>query len=116
MPPSMRVMVRCLKNQPKSQNSTQEPVRVNKSKLPIEPKLSGRMVAEVPSTRNILKILLPITLPTAMPVRPLSAAVIDVASSGSDVPAATTVRPITASLTPSEDAMPEAPFTKQSPP
>ena len=46
----------------------------------------------------------------------LSAATTDVASSGSDVPAATSVRPITDSLTPNERAMPDAPSTKYRPP
>ena len=82
----------------------------------MEPNGRGLIVAVQPSTRNILKILLPMTLPSAMPVLPFSAAVTEVASSGSDVPAATMVRPITASLTPSPAAMPEAPATKRSPP
>ena len=61
-------------------------------------------------------MLLPITLPRAMPGLPFTAAVIDVASSGSDVPAATIVKPIMASLTPSPDAIPDAPLTNWSPP
>ena len=43
----------------------------------------------------------------AIPVLPFRAAVIEVASSGKDVPAATIVRPITASLTPNPAAIPE---------
>jgi hypothetical protein len=49
----------------------------------------------------MLKVQLPTTLPTAMSRSPLmAAAMMDVATSGSEVPAATMVRPITRSLTP----------------
>ena len=51
-----------------------------------------------------------------MPGFPFRAAVTDVASSGSDVPQATIVRPITASLTPNALAISDAPATKRSPP
>ena len=57
--------------------------------------------------------LLPMTLPMAMALCPLRAATTLVASSGSDVPPATMVRPITASLTPSSDATAVAPSTKR---
>ena len=46
-------------------------------------------------------MLLPTALPSAMSRSPLSPAMIEVAASGSDVPTATTVRPMTSSLTPS---------------
>jgi hypothetical protein len=49
----------------------------------------------------MLKVLLPTTLPTAMSRSPLTAAITEVATSGIEVPAATMVRPITTSLTPS---------------
>ena len=49
----------------------------------------------------MLNVLLPMTLPTAMSRSPLMAAAIEVATSGSEVPAATMVSPITRSLTPS---------------
>ena len=61
-------------------------------------------------------MLLPITLPMARPGIPLRAAMMVVASSGRDVPTATTVRPMMASLTPSDEAIPEAPSTNQLPP
>ena len=54
----------------------------------------------------------PSTLPMAMPLLPLRAATTLVASSGSDVPPATMVRPITASLTPNVWATLVAPSTK----
>ena len=116
MIPSARVIVRCLKNHPNIQNNMQAPVRTSRSRLPIPPNGRGRIVALHPSTRNMLKMLLPITLPRAMLGLPFTAAVIDVASSGSDVPAATIVKPIMASLTPSPDAIPDAPLTNRSPP
>jgi len=47
-----------------------------------------------------LNTQLPITLPTAMSRSPLRLAMIDAATSGSDVPAATIVRPMTTTLTP----------------
>jgi hypothetical protein len=50
----------------------------------------------------MLKVLLPTTLPTAMSRSPLMAAMMEVATSGMEVPAATMVRPITRSLTPSD--------------
>ena len=52
----------------------------------------------------MLKTFEPITLPMAIADLPLRAATTLVASSGRDVPNATIVRPITASLTPQERA------------
>ncbi len=53
-----------------------------------------------PRIINILKTLEPNTLPMAMPLSPFFAATALVASSGSEVPPATIVSPITASLIP----------------
>ncbi len=64
----------------------------------------------------MLKVLLPTTLPTAMSRSPRSVATIDVATSGSEVPAATIVRPMTRSETPSARANPVAASTSQSAP
>ena len=47
-----------------------------------------------PKTKKMLKMLEPMTLPTAISGFLLYAATADVASSGSDVPTATTVRPM----------------------
>lgn len=91
-------------------------VRTRRSTFPTLPKRRGLTVAEHPNTRKILKMLLPITLPSAIAVFPLRAAVTDVASSGREVPIATIVRPITASLTPMAEAIPDAPSTNKSPP
>ncbi len=77
---------------------------------------SGEMVDVIPNTMNMLKILLPITLPTASPGFPLMAATTEVASSGSDVPIATMVSPTTPSLMPAFIAIDEAPATNLSPP
>lgn len=80
------------------------------------PSCSGVIVADAPRTRNILKILLPTTLPIAMPGFPFRAAATEVASSGREVPQATMVSPMTASLTPNALAISDAPLTKRSPP
>ena len=89
MAPSMRVMVRVLKNHPKNQNSNALPVSTPRSKVEIPPKGRGRIAAAQPNTRKMLNILLPITLPKAIPELPFTAATRDVASSGREVPAAT---------------------------
>ena len=68
---------------------------------------------EIPRQPRMLKVLLPITLPTAMSRSPRIAAMIDVATSGIDVPAAMIVRPITRSLTPSARANTTAASTSQ---
>ncbi|EZP44973.1 hypothetical protein BW35_00342 [Micrococcus luteus] len=72
---------------------------------------SREMSAVSPSTTPMLKILLPTTLPTARSRSPRRTAMMDVASSGSDVPTATTVSPTTRLLTPNVVAMFTAPST-----
>ena len=66
-----------------------------------------------PRQPRMLKVLLPITLPTAMSRSPRTAAVTEVATSGIDVPAAMIVRPMTRSLTPSARANATAASTSQ---
>ena len=61
-------------------------------------------------------MLLPTTFPTAMSLCPRMLAMMEVATSGREVPAATTVRPITSSLIPNARAISDAPFTIQRPP
>ena len=63
----------------------------------------GSIVADNPKIRRILKIFEPITLPTAISLSPFFAAIIEVTNSGSDVPKATIVRPIKASLRPKHE-------------
>ena len=58
---------------------------VSKSKLVIPCIFIGQIVALVPSTKKILKRLLPITLPMAIPGFFLKAATMEVASSGRDL-------------------------------
>ena len=58
---------------------------------------------------KILKILEPITLPTAMSLSPFLAAMTEVTSSGREVPTATMVRPMMASLRPKNLAISFAP-------
>lgn len=109
-------MVRFLKNQPTSHNSSAEAIITVKSRLLIPPIGKGEIVALQPNTKNILNRLLPITFPMAIPGFFFNAAVIEVASSGKEVPPATKVNPITDSLTPNERAIPLAPSTKSCPP
>ena len=78
-------------------------------------KLSGVMVPKIapgtPRTMQILKMLLPIILPTRSSFSPFLAAVMVVKSSGSEVPNATTVRAMMRSEIPIVEAMVEAEFT-----
>ncbi len=116
MLPSMRVMVRLAKNSPKNQSRIPEPASTHKSRLVIPVRCNGVMDALHPSTKNTLNRLLPTTLPMAISGFFFKAATMDVASSGRDVPPATSVSPITDSLTPRLRAMPLAPSTKKLPP
>ena len=78
-------------------------------------KFSGVMAPKTatgsPSTIQILKMLLPIMLPTRSSFSFRLAAVIVVTSSGSEVPRATTVRAIMRSDIPMVEAIIEAEFT-----
>lgn len=88
------------------------PVKINKNNSPAAMILTirsvmlpagasiGRMVAETPNTRNVLKIFEPTTLPMAISAFPLRAAMTEVASSGKDVPIETIVRPMIRSVIP----------------
>ena len=82
----------------------------------ISPKVSGRMTDDTPSIRSMLKMFEPITFPKAIWLFFLSAALIDAASSGSEVPTAITVIPIKASLTPKLLAIELPELTKSLPP
>lgn len=68
--------------------------QVSVNRLPLT--LNGLITEDIPSTKNILKMLLPIRLPRAIPASPFLAAEIDVVSSGSEVPIATIVKPTNA--------------------
>ena len=109
-------MVRCLNSQPTMKNNTLAPTIESMSKFVMPPMGSGFIVEAQPKMKNELNILLPITLPIAIPGFFLSAAVMEVASSGKEVPAATIVSPTTDSLMPILIAMPLAPSTKNCPP
>ncbi len=54
----------------------------------------GQISETLPTTNKILKILLPTILPIAISALSFLAATTDVTSSGSEVPKATTVKPI----------------------
>lgn len=71
----------------------------------------GWIRAETPSTQKILKIFDPTILPTAISFCPFRAATREVTSSGSEVPMATTVSPITLSDIHKNFAIPTAPST-----
>ncbi len=57
------------------------------------PTIRGLIVLEIPNTNKILKILEPITFPSAISFCPFFAATILVTSSGKEVPTATIVSP-----------------------
>ena len=71
---------------------------------------------DTPKIKKILKILEPITFPTAISLSPFLAAMIDVTNSGNEVPTATIVNPMIASLSPKNLAISFAPSTDKSPP
>ena len=70
---------------------------------------TGATSAVVPMIARTLKILEPMTLPTATALWPRRAAMRVAANSGSEVPKAITVNPIVAFDTPQEAASDEAP-------
>ncbi len=57
--------------------------------------LMGSMAEDIPRIKSILKMLLPIMFPMAMEFSFFLMATMEATSSGSDVPKATMVRPIT---------------------
>ena len=69
-------------------------------------------ILQLPRIRSWLSKLLPITLPIARSVFPYNAAIIEVTSSGREVPVATIVRPIIISFTPNRVAKDWEPFTR----
>ena len=92
-------------------NNTPAPIAISVSTLKGTVKGILVMSPDIPTTKRILNILLPTTFPTAISALPFLAAVTDVNNSGSDVPRATTVRPIKRSLTPKLLAISVAAFT-----
>ena len=76
----------------------------------------GVMILLTPRIKRILKIFDQIIFPRARSVFFLYAAMIEVASSGSEVPIAIIVSPITLSESPKYLAMSVAPLTIRSPP
>ena len=73
--------------------------------------LIGAMTAASPTTVSVLKMFEPMIFPTAKSFSPRRAAAIELASSGSEVPTATMVSPISRSLTPRAKATLIAPHT-----
>jgi hypothetical protein len=74
------------------------------------------MAAAVPSTSRTLAMFEPTTLPTAMPGSPRPAEPMLTASSGAEVPKATTVSPTTTGDRPKRTATRPAPRTRTSAP
>ena len=72
----------------------------------------GRARATAPIMSRVLKILLPTTLPMAMPVLPSTADMTLMVSSGADVPKATMVRPTIRSDRPNLRAIAAAPSVR----
>ena len=80
------------------------------------PILSGVIVPLTPRIIRMLKMLLPMAFPTAIPALFLKAATTLVANSGKLVPIATIVKPTRLSLIPIRNAMLDALSTKRLPP
>jgi hypothetical protein len=71
----------------------------------------GQMTAATPTIKRPLKMLLPRMVPRPISSWPRSLEMIEVASSGIDVPTATTVAPMMNSGMPKATAIPRAPVT-----
>ena len=92
------------------------PIFTNKSTLLHLLNGRGLMLELIPNIQNVLKMFDPTTFHIAISDCFLYAAIAEVANSGSDVPIATTVRPITAWLRHNTVAICTAPSTIQVPP
>ena len=83
------------------------------SRLRTKPSMvKGLIAPATPTTAVELNRFEPMTLPMAISCSPFLAARIDEANSGSDVPTATMVKPMTKSLTPKSCAISTAPQTR----
>lgn len=76
----------------------------------------GLTKAEHPTIINTLNVLLPTILPIEISLLPFNADIKLVTNSGNDVPKATTVKPITISVTLNRRAKPVAPSVNLSAP
>ena len=77
---------------------------------------TGLIAAAIPSTSKMLKMLEPITFPSAISTSFFLAATMEVTSSGRLVPSATIVSPISVWLSPNDNAISDALLTTKSPP
>lgn len=84
----------------KSHKRSTESNKKTKSSEVIPDIFMGEIMPVTPKIAKMLNTLEPKTFPIAIPLLPLRAATMLVASSGKEVPPATIVSPITASLTP----------------
>lgn len=75
----------------------------------------GQIVAATPMMKYALKMLLPRTVPSPTSCRRRSCETTAIASSGTEVPRATSVAPITNTWTPDSSAIPSAPRTTRRP-
>ena len=113
-PPSQRSMVRLV--DAKHQNISMLTSIIPQSTGDTPPMGIGDKVAQNPKTRKMLKTLLPMMLPMAMDELPFRAATMDVASSGSEVATAITVKPKRVSSTARPMDISLAEFTDKTPP
>mgnify|MGYP000835876045 CR=1 FL=1 len=111
MPSDFQSKVKAVRKSSTELNST-----TSRSTAVIPPMVSGWIVALMPRISRMLAMFDPMTLPSAMSALPLNSDTSDEASSGSDVPPATSVMAITDSLIPILRARAVALSRKSSPP
>ena len=97
-------------------NNTDANIETPTSKFIEKSKGIDFIVAVVPKIKNTLKIFEPITFPTIISGFFFTAATIEVANSGSDVPTAIIVKPITFLDIPNKSAILTAPSIRYLPP
>lgn len=97
-----------------TQSSVTSAITGYSSRMALPLRTSGRIRAASPRMARMLNMFEPTTLATAISVLPLAAAIMLTASSGTDVPAATTVSPITAGVRRNSVASPTAPRNRVS--
>lgn len=73
---------------------------------------TGPIIAAIPAVMQILKRLLPITLPMAILPKPVNDKLIFVSRAGALIPKATAVKPVTKGDIPAFSASAEAPFSR----
>ena len=117
MPPFHRVNIPLFKGMRKIISNTATPtIHIISELITLGETSSGFRIAVMPRIENTLKILEPMMLPMEMSISFLMEAAREVANSGTLVPKATTVRPITKGEILNVAASRAAPRTSNSPP